>query len=81
MLWVKLTIAILSGLLGGTWTWIFLTRKPNGILKIDEYINKDKYLMMWLTPLPELRKHKRLTLEVKVETHNDISEDDELGKD
>lgn len=77
MLWVKLLVIFLSLLLILTWLWIFL-RKPNGILKIDEYLDKDLYLMMWLTALPELKKHKKLLLEVQVEEHNELYIQDDV---
>lgn len=46
-------------------------RKPDGLLHIDEYLNKDTYRMLYFTPLDELKKRKVLILKVEVQHWNE----------
>ena len=49
--------------------------KPNGLLQIDMYIDKDFYRMLYFTPIENLKKHRYLVLKVKTDTYNKFSED------
>ena len=54
--------------------------KPNGLMHIDEYTNKDAYRMLYFTPLGDLKKHRHLVLNVEVqkwaeESHDAYEED------
>ena len=49
--------------------------KPNGLLQIDMYIDKDFYRMLYFTPIENLKKHRYLVLKVKTDTYNKLSED------
>lgn len=49
--------------------------RPNGMLHIDEYLDKDVYRMLYFTPLPELKKHHWLTLKVEVQKWDTTSDD------
>ena len=48
---------------------IFLHRliRPNGMLHIDVYTNKDSYRMLYFTPLDKLKKHRYLILKVETQ--------------
>ena len=41
--------------------------RPNGILHIDEYPNKDSYRMLYFTPIEELRNYRYLILKVEIQ--------------
>lgn len=41
--------------------------RPNGLLHIDEYLNKDAYRMIYFTPLEDLKKCRVLVLRVEVQ--------------
>lgn len=49
--------------------------KPNGLLQIDMYRDKDFYRMLYFTPIENLKKHRYLVLKVKTDTYNKLSED------
>lgn len=56
--------------------------RPDGILHIDDYTNKDIYRMVYMTPLEELPKRKRVVLKVETQKWGqpwyDIYGEDEL---
>ena len=54
---------------------LFKIAKPNGILHIDEYSDKDAYRMLYFTPLEDLKKYRRLVLSVEVRQWNELSGD------
>lgn len=49
--------------------------RPNGLMHIDAYVDKDMYRMLYFTPLPTLKKHKYLILKVEVKEWGTHSED------
>lgn len=49
--------------------------KPNGLMHIDEYTNKDAYRMLYFTPLDDLKKHRYLILKVETKKWDEESYD------
>jgi hypothetical protein len=49
--------------------------KPHGIFHIDEYPQKDVYRMLYLIPIDDLKKHRKLRLKVEVQKWNEMPGD------
>lgn len=49
--------------------------RPNGLLHIDEYIDKDFYRMVYFTPVGDIKKYRYVVLKVEKQSWNTHSED------
>lgn len=67
--WIVIAVFVLEQII-----LIIRASKPQGMLHIDEYIDKDMYRMLYFVPLEELKKHRRLHLKVEVQRWPNESE-------
>ncbi len=53
--------------------------RPNGLLHIDEYLDKDFYRMLYFTPIEDIKKYRWVVLKVERQSwgtnSNDYEED------